>query len=403
LNALAPLAANLLTEDRGKLLFGFLDRIGQELDPTVTQHGDVQGKYEAVGGWVADAADPVFKTARIYPQGSFAIGTAIRPLHDQEFDVDLVCHFPQARFPLAPAMLKRTLGARLRENAIYAERLQEMLRCWRICYANRFHLDVTPSIRNPGCSYGGELVPDRKLVSWKASNPLGFKVLFDKRSLLQPRFRTRLTKAADSMLTKRAEVAPFPALRTSKPILPRTVQLLKRHRDIHFESRDASAVPISVILTTLAARSYEHCVTHEVFDTEFDLLVAIVEGMPAFIEQRNEMGCPVWWIENETTAEENFAEKWNFDTTRATAFFEWHGKLRSDLGQLARIAGLDILRKSLSASFGEAPVTKVMKTATETVGTARSNGSLHVAPLIGLTGAVVGASPVRANTFFGSD
>lgn len=48
-------------------------------------------------------------------------------------------------------------------------------------------------------------------------------------------------------------------------------------------------------------------------------------------------------------------------------------------------------------------MTKVMKTATETVGTARSNGSLHVAPLIGLTSAAVGASPVRANTFFGSD
>jgi hypothetical protein len=402
MNALAPPAASLLAPERGRLLFGLLDGIGQALDPTLTQHGDVQGKYEAVGGWVAEAADPIFKTAQIYPQGSFAIGTAIRPLHGGEFDVDLVCHFPDILLPLVPGVLKRTLGARLRENAIYAVRLQEMGRCWRIRYADKFHLDFTPSIRNPYCPRGGELVPDRKLESWKASNPLGFKDRFEKRSLLQPRFRSRLTKAADAMSSQRADVAPFPALLTTKPILPRTVQLLKRHRDVFFEHHDGGIAPISVILTTLAARSYERCVINGVFDNEFDLLVAIVQGMPAFIEQRDVMGRLVWWIENESTTGENFAEKWNTDPARADAFFKWHAKLRADLAELARIAGFDILQKSLSASFGEAPVVKAMKAVTDQVEAARRRGSLYVAPAVGLSGPAVGASPVRPNTFFGS-
>ena len=42
-----------------------------------------------------------------------------------------------------------------------------------------------------------------------------------------------------------------------KGILPRTVQLAKRHRDIHFQSLDPCLAPISVIITTLTSRSYE--------------------------------------------------------------------------------------------------------------------------------------------------
>jgi len=30
-------------------------------------------------------------------------------------------------------------------------------------YANEFHMDITPSIMNPECTNGGELVPDKEL------------------------------------------------------------------------------------------------------------------------------------------------------------------------------------------------------------------------------------------------
>ena len=33
-----------------------------------------------------------------------------------------------------------------------------MPRCWRLSYANEFHMDITPSIPNPNCRFGGELV-----------------------------------------------------------------------------------------------------------------------------------------------------------------------------------------------------------------------------------------------------
>ena len=37
-----------------------------------------------------------------------------------------------------------------------------------------------------------------------------------------------------------------------------------------------------------------------------------------------------WYIWNETTHGENFAEKWNRRPERAEAFFAWHARFYSD-------------------------------------------------------------------------
>jgi len=69
--------------------------------------------------------------------------------------------------------------------------------------------------------------------------------------------------------------------------------------------------PISVIITTLAAWSYEYCVAAKVYESELDLACEVVRYMPAFIEERSVDGRCQWFIWNDTTAGENFAEKWN--------------------------------------------------------------------------------------------
>ena len=52
--------------------------------------------------------------------------------------------------------MKKTIGDRLRANGYYAPLLEEKPRCWRLSYANEFHLDITPSIPNLECANGGE-------------------------------------------------------------------------------------------------------------------------------------------------------------------------------------------------------------------------------------------------------
>src|SRR6185437_707804 len=302
------------------------------------------------------------------------------------------------------AGVKRAIGDRLRANARYAPLLLEMPRCWRLSYANEFHLDITPSIPNPACANGGELVPDKALKQWKESNPKGYNRLFERRAALQPRMR--FVKSETAQDRARADsIEPYPLALGFKGILRRTVQVAKRHHDVYFVEMDRSFAPISVIITTLAARSYEYCVGQFVYDNELDVVRDIIRHMPAFIEMRTIAGETLWFIWNETTEGENFAEKWNSDPNRAEAFFAWHERVTADLDRLVDIEGLDRLNKSLSESFGRAVVAKAFDSLTEEVTSARRESRLSVMPGVGLVvGGMTAGAPgiaVPQNTFFG--
>jgi hypothetical protein len=154
----------------------------------------------------------------------------------------------------------------------------------------------------------------------------------------------------------------------------------------------------------LAAWSYEHCVHNMVFDSELDVLCTVVEHMPHFIQREIVAGRVQWLIPNDTTAGENFAERWNSDPALATAFFEWHAAAEQALRSLMEARGLDGLSDVLAKAFGQAPSAEVMKNMVAGVTAARVGGSLGLAPRIGLTATapVTRVTPVRANTFFGA-
>ena len=226
-----------------------------------------------------------------------------------------------------------------------------MPRCWRLAYANEFHLDITPSIPNPWCDQGGELVPDKTLQEWKGSNPKGYRSLFEQRArLLRPRMGGAKSLAADGVSARTSSVIPPPM--RSKGVLRRTVQLAKRHRVVYFADLDPCLAPISIIVTTLAARSYEHCVTTFEDYTEFDLLCDIIRYMPQFLETQIIAGRRQWFLWNETTREENFAEKWNAEPSRAEAFYAWQARSLGDFKKLVDLTGIDRLQKDLSGAFG---------------------------------------------------
>jgi hypothetical protein len=276
--------------------------------------------------------------------------------------------------------------------------LQEKKRCWRLNYARQFHLDVSPTIINPACGNGGELVPDKKLRDWKPTNPSGYRRLFERRANLQPRIRHRIPPSTH----KRAEVAPFPATITGSGILRRTVQLLKRHRDIYFQHVTEEVAPISIIITTLSARSYEYCVGMFQFDTELDVLLATIRMMPHFIEQRMVAGRLTYWVPNETTPGENFADRWNTEPARIKAFYEWHATALADFERLVDLQGIDRITVNLEKSLGGAPVHRVMDQRTDAIGAARAAGKLFIAPTVGLTlTGSANAAPVPRNTHFG--
>jgi hypothetical protein len=377
-----------------------LEMVCESLELSNSQFTQAKQRYEGVGACLAGSDDPVLRAITIYLQGSTALRTTVRPIGVNEHDVDLVAHVPDPDVEISPAALKKAIGDCLRANGNYAPLLEEMPRSWRLSYANEFHMDITPSIPNPNCRFGGELVPDKTLKMWKASNPKGYKQLFEERAKLAPVIRIRKHVALDSA---RASVEPYPEAGGFKGILRRTVQIVKRHRDIMFVD-EPDVAPLSVIITTLASRSYEWCVTNHEYDNELELLFDVIRHMPDTIEIRQVDGGVQSFIWNETTADENFAEKWNRRPERAEAFYAWHGRFCSDLAQLEAVSGIDRLGDVLKGLFGSRPATAAIDSLTERVSAARRAGSLRVAPAVGLSvGAMPVSTAVRANTFYGSN
>lgn len=391
----------LLSVRKKQMVVGLLDQLCQQLDITETQYQTATDRYEAVGSWLAESAFPALNQAQIYPQGSIALGTAIKPIGSNEFDVDLVCYLPSLTVTSDAHIVKALIGSRLKEHATYRGMLEEKQRCWRINYANEFHLDITPSIDNPHCYQGGELVPDKTLAQWKPTNPKGYISKFEQYAATNPRFYLGETAFAEA----RADVAPLPEQSMTKPLLKRIVQLLKRHRDRMFVGTDCSDIaPISVIITTLAGWAYARCVAQQVHTDAFDLITAVIREMPNFIKIEMRSGQRFFIIENETTAGENFADKWNSDTRLASAFYEWHKDALTSIESLLLVEGVDRFAESLSYKFGakKEQVRDTLASISTPISKARTTGSLIVVPTLGLaTAPVWGSVPVPKNTFFG--
>lgn len=392
----APPQAHVLM--RKAEIYSVLDEICRVLELSAAQLEAARTSYEAVAEWLSASDNPILKWIEIYAHGSAGLGTTVRPIGREDFDVDLICKVLRFTADRPPSELKRIVGERLRENARYAGMLEEKKRCWRLNYAREYHLDISPTIINVECGNGGELVPDKKLREFKPTNPKGYKALFERRAALMPTLRARKAIMAED----RAGVEPFPVHGTAKGILRRTVQLLKRHRDVHFQDVVEEIAPISIIITTLAAQAYEYCVNNFPFDSELDVLVATIRMMPHFIDQPYVNGRRIYVVANETTIGENFADRWNTEPARAPAFYAWHAKALADFEALPELEGIDVLARNLGKSLGGSVVGKVVDARAEAVSRARISKKLYVAPAVGLTlSSAANATPVQPNTFFG--
>ena len=76
--------------EKEKILDNYLLRIASNLDISETMREKAERSYRAVGQWLGDC--DVNSDVKIMPQGSFYLGTVIRPVSDaDEYDIDLVC------------------------------------------------------------------------------------------------------------------------------------------------------------------------------------------------------------------------------------------------------------------------------------------------------------------------
>ena len=179
--------------DKGKYS-RFLENVVQNIDIPPSKYQQAVDRYSAVGRWLEDGAyKESVDDSSIYPQGSFRLGTVVRPIRggiDADYDIDLVCELPIPKQRTEPRQVKVMVGDRLREHTVYCRLLDdEGKRCWTLEYKEQdgigFHLDVLPSVPDP--RYGRDTaiaITDKRGndYSWSASDPQGFGGWFDSRN-----------------------------------------------------------------------------------------------------------------------------------------------------------------------------------------------------------------------------
>lgn len=323
-----------------EMLSMLLDGAVETLDISPHLHQLAVEKYEEVGTWLAEHGTPDW---RIYPQGSFRLGTVVRPnTPTGEYDIDLVCWLPITKESTTQAELKDRVGRMLHAFVRFKQRqghgdgparCEPTRRCWTLDYPDDgFHLDVLPAIPDPDLPPTGILLTDKQLRLWQHSNPIGYANWF--------RLRTDLERAFVEA-KRHAQVADVPEWQI-RSTLQRVVQILKWHAMLYFAD-DTDHQPPSILITTLAARAYAG---------ERDLFTAtrqVLQGMEAHVEHRGSG----WWVPNPAHEEENFADKWNEYPDRRLAFVRWHQELSTVLEELVQLEhkGLDAVAARMSQSF----------------------------------------------------
>lgn len=315
----------MLINERAKLA-AILQTTADALDIPDHVYEDATLRYEDVGEHLAaEDSDLHAYNPQIYVQGSFRFGTVVHPYgRGDEYDIDLVCQLEIKKESITQKDLKSKVGARLEVRDDLAKILEPSGRCWILNYPAEagmpaFHMDVLPAIPNVERQPTGILLTDTELTHWQKSNPVAYAEWFKKS--MEVVFRTKKAALAESMFASLEEV---PDWRVKTP-LQSCVQILKRHRDIYFETKPDGR-PASIILTTLAAHGYEN------EEDIFEALTGIVKRMPARIENRN----GVWWVQSPVDDGENFADKWNTFPERRTLFLAWLQKVSADFVNVSK-------------------------------------------------------------------
>jgi hypothetical protein len=76
---------------RKQELFTLLDRIGQDMEIPPGRYKEAEEKYLAVSDVLHGCPTLSQYDPQVFAQGSFALGTTVRPLHGDEYDLDFIC------------------------------------------------------------------------------------------------------------------------------------------------------------------------------------------------------------------------------------------------------------------------------------------------------------------------
>ncbi len=300
----------------------FLEKLAEELNISDAAFNSAERSYDAVSKIIQKKFNNY--KIHVYPQGSMRLGTAIKPINENDdYDLDLVCEFLGNYFINAKD-LKKSVGVALAENEVYRKKLKEGKRCWKIEYADsaNFHMDILPC---KSSDKGDKSIDITNKIAneyeYKSSNPYKYGLWFDN---LQKKEIIRELKKRNIVFSEECEIDDLKVYKV-RTILQKTVQILKRHRDVTYvnaSETDLENKPISIIITTLVGKMYTGN------ETIVDLIYKFVTQIDNYLVVDSK---GIYHVTNPVDEEENFADKWATHPSRKKAFFDWISKLKNDL------------------------------------------------------------------------
>lgn len=372
-----------------------IDQLAEELAVPQDRFDQAERRYKDLGEFLhRDESKVNIFDPEVYIQGSFALGTPIKPVSsDEDYDLDIVVVFRSlskaqiSQFDLR-ALLREELEAYRKARRIQ-HNVEESRRCCTLEYADgaQFHMDVLPAVHNEvdmrivlsecladeALAEGAIAITDNEMIAtynrinddWPRSNPRGYASWFKASQIVQLNEQRRALLDSQGKVTANVEEVPVFRVRTP---LQSAIMVLKRHRDEWFAEDDSKLKVISVILTTLSTHAYEG------ENRVSDAISKILRDMHLPIKEVN----GVTWIENPTDPTENFADRWEEFPERRDAFYIWLEAARSSFGAVAQFSDANIVLNELSGGLGQAIVEKTRAR----VAASRGTRATTVAPAV---------------------
>ncbi|WP_251353849.1 nucleotidyltransferase [Hominisplanchenecus murintestinalis] len=337
------------------------------LDISPTLYDNAVEKYETLGNFLNEHG----LDAEIYPQGSFAFGTVVRPSANDSsasYDLDFICQVNGSREEYSPDELRDKVESVLKSSKIYADRLKVDDKCFTIKYADEgeigFSIDIVPAVDespviksslaleciSPELLDTSIAIPqctEKHSYRWITNNPKGLRSWFD--NINAPYLDS--SRKAERLRIFEENKAIFESVEEipdalERSALQRVIQILKSHRNNYYAKlKDGKEIkPISAIITVAVAEIAEN---YHADCTVFELLDYALSELSIYAEHQritesdfqrkygnrnvfsHEEG--KWYIENPANPRDNLADQWNVDARIPNRFFKWIEIAREDI------------------------------------------------------------------------
>lgn len=304
-----------------------IKKIVDNIDVSDSNYEKAIDRYESIANYIDDSNDNSSRI-EIYIQGSFKLGTAIRPLTEEgSYDIDIVCNFVDLNREMqTQAMLKEEIGKIIQNYAkkqSFKRPAEESKRCWTLNYIDEsnFHVDILPAVpyydeENLEIAITDSTNPNYSIISkeWEISNPKGYAEWFNEMSQFS-NYKEFMAKKYD------ANIEEIPSFKVKTP-LQRIIQLLKRHAEVMF-AENIEYKPSSIIITTLATKSYVEALY--ISNNFLSLLINTILKLHEGIEYKDSKPS----VMNPVNNEEDLSIKWA-DEDYFREFARWIEQLRTD-------------------------------------------------------------------------